>query len=542
MYADKITGILESKGYTVQRGAFLYITPERCKLMPSCYANNPPSPYGVTLLPKSPREDTSTYSNWGVTLSGNFNGTFMSATYRLDETETVLMLGQTAPRSLYYAYIPYVFDRWYPKGWTSKSTDWSRCADVTDPNGSRCRLFASLGNPTNMLNMNTSNEKGDSFNSEFAYFMGGDQNQIGEIQGLGIRAGIRKSTHNVFGLSKDRARLGLDRDSDGFMHLTRTAFVENKEEFNDFIYNPDKFITILRITPKIVLPRNRQTFPAPVFKQRISDPESVPLKGLSHEKLTSILSNDMRFGIIEKYQNTHRYVYEFPIIPPIYRNGYDCMDQGMQCNGDNQDTLYPNSRNSAPVNHFCMERLEKDCPITYRTTLQEDGSDFFIITGVNHNATERSLYSSISAYSQDRLESLGGFDSLPIDVSSKSYWGSAKQYLQNSDASDYFFAVKITRKCEKDEKYCLEIKKSGSNSLPLNQSCVFIERSYMDNMEAGPTNEAHVKPIVYHFSSKYSIGSGGDTINKLQLAKTSNQLVITLFTQIFVTFYVFRYF
>ena len=290
---------MESKGYTVQRGAFLYFTPERCKLLPSCYANNPPSPYGITFLPKSPREDTSTYSNWGKSLSGNFNGTFMSSTYRLDETETVLMLGQTAPRSLYYSYIPYVFDRWYPKGWTSKSSDWTRCADVTDPNGSRCKLFASLGNPTNMLNMNTSNENGESFNSEFAYFMGGDQNKIGEIQTLSIRAGISKSTHNVFGFSKDRARLGLDRDSDGFVLLTRTAFVENKEEFNDFIYNPDKFITILRITPKIALPGNIKTFPAPVFKQRISDLESVPRKGLSHKNLTSILSNDMRFGIIE---------------------------------------------------------------------------------------------------------------------------------------------------------------------------------------------------------------------------------------------------
>ena len=537
-YADEITKVLENNQYTVQRGAFLYITPERCKYMPSCYANNPPSPYGVTLLPKSPNEDTSTYSNWGVTLSGEFNGTFMSATYRLDETETILMLGQTAPRSLYYAYIPYVFDRWYPEGWRSKSSDWSRCADVTDQKGSRCRLFASLGNPTNMLNMNTSNENGESFNSEFAYFMGGDKNQIRKIQAFAIKSKIPRTTFNVFGLSNERANLGLNRDSDGFMHLTRTAFIENKEEFNDFIYNPDKFITILRITPKRPIPRrNREAYPAPVFKQRISEPEAVPSKKLSHEKLTSILSNDMRFGILEKYQDTYRYVYQFPIIPPIYRNGYDCMDQGMQCNGDNQDTLYPNTRNSAPTNHFCMSRLEKDCPITYRTTLQEDGSDFFIITGVNHNATKRSLYSSISAYSQDRLESLGGFDSLPTDISPKSYWGSAKQYLKNADVSDYFFAVKISRKCEKNEKYCLEIKKSGSNSLPLNQSCVFIERSYLDKMQAGPTNEAHVKPIIYHFSSKYSISSGGNTIYATQQTKTSLQFFAMLFIQFFMAFY-----
>ena len=76
--AEKLTALLKEKEYIVQKGSFVYITPERCKLMPSCYANNPPSPYGVTLLPKSPYENTSTYSNWGVTLSTEVNGAFMS--------------------------------------------------------------------------------------------------------------------------------------------------------------------------------------------------------------------------------------------------------------------------------------------------------------------------------------------------------------------------------------------------------------------------------------------------------------------------------
>ena len=57
----------------------------------------------------------------------------------------------------------------------------------------------------------------------------------------------------------------------------------------------------------------------------------------------------------------------------------------------------------------------------------------------------------------------------------------------------------------------MEIKQSGSNSLPLNQSIAFMERSYLDKMEAGPNNDAHVKPIVYHFSSKYLVGSGGNS-------------------------------
>jgi len=363
LQAQNLKLILEGEGYTVQRGAMAYITPERCKLLPSCYAINPSSPYGVTMLPKAPHEDTSTYSKWGESLHDVVDGVYMSATYRLDANETILMLGQTVPRALYYSYIPYVFDRWYRQGWISKSSDWSKCPDVTDPNGSRCKIFASLGDPINMLNMNTSNEGGQSFNSAYAYYMGGDQIQVNKIKKLSTQAGIPKSIHNVFGLSSQRSELGLEPTSDGFMHLTRTAFAEDKDEFKEYIYNPEKYITILRITPPSKS-TSRLVFPPHVFKQRISDPESVPKEGLTHKKLTTILENDIRDGIITKYKKTHRYVNKFTLDPPIYKNGYDCMDFGMQCNGDNQDTLYPNSMKSIAKSFSCNKLLGEKCPNT----------------------------------------------------------------------------------------------------------------------------------------------------------------------------------
>ena len=102
----------------------------------------------------------------------------MSSAYRLDANETIVLLGQTAPRSLYYSFIPYIFDRWYPKGWSSPSSAWSKCPNVTNSDGERCKIFASLGNPINMLNMNTSNHGGRSFNSAFVHYIGGDQGQI----------------------------------------------------------------------------------------------------------------------------------------------------------------------------------------------------------------------------------------------------------------------------------------------------------------------------------------------------------------------------
>ena len=106
-------------------------------------------------------------------------------------------------------------------------------------------------------------------------------------------------------------------------------------------------------------------------------------------------------------------------------------------------------------------------------------------------------------YSLPRLESLGGFNSLPINQNNNSYVGSANKYLQDQGISKYYFAIKVSRSCKANESFCLQVKDVGSNSLSLDQPCAFIERSYLDKMEAGPTRNAHIKPVVYHFSSKH---------------------------------------
>ena len=190
------------------------------------------------------------------------------------------------------------------------------------------------------------------------------------------------------------------------------------------------------------------------------------------------------------------------MLPPTWDNGYDCMDDGVICNGDNIDTLYPNSRGSILKSEICTQLLGALCPIAHRTTLQTDGSDFFIITGINHNTTQSALYSNICMYNIDRLESVGSFSSVPGEVDS--FVGSADSYLTPDIyyLSEYLYVIKVTRVCEEGEAFCLQLTESGNNSLPLNSSCLFIERIYMDEMKAGPTNEATIKPIIYHFSSK----------------------------------------
>ena len=198
--ADILKGALEDQGYTVQYGTYEYMTPDRCEEMDTCYANNPSSPYGIIYLPKGPQEDVSTYSNWGKILMTQVDGVDMSSNYRLDANETIVMLGQTPPRSLYFSYATYVFDRWYPYNWTSSSSSLiSKCPHVENPEGSRCQIFASLGDPINMINMNTSAEDGEAFSSGFSLFMSGDVTQMSIMQEMGAKAGIQPSIQNMFG-------------------------------------------------------------------------------------------------------------------------------------------------------------------------------------------------------------------------------------------------------------------------------------------------------------------------------------------------------
>ena len=202
-----------------------------------------------------------------------------------------------------------------------------------------------------------------------------------------------------------------------------------------------------------------------------------------------------------KYLNENPYVDNFTLNSFFVNDGYECIDQGIMCSGDIQDALFQTSSNSLLKSRVCQQVLGDSCPIPKRSTLQEDGSDFFIVTGVNHNTTG-SLYSSIAMYNVRKLESIGAFTSVQPDQDPFSYVGSANSLVQDDEIAKSFYAVKISRKCEENEKFCLQVTKSGPNSLPLNGPCLFIERIYLYQMEAGPATDAIVKPIVYHFSSK----------------------------------------
>ena len=103
----------------------------------------------------------------------------------------------------------------------------------------------------------------------------------------------------------------------------------------------------------------------------------------------------------------------------------------------------------------------------------------------------------MAVYKLPKLESIGVFNSVaPTTINQDSYVGSATRFMDNQPISKYLFAMKVTRKCEEGEPFCLEISDSDNGAL------LFIERIFLAEMQTGPNRNSTVKPIVYHFSQK----------------------------------------
>jgi hypothetical protein len=106
--------------------------------------------------------------------------------------------------------------------------------------------------------------------------------------------------------------------------------------------------------------------------------------------------------------------------------GTYCIEQGVNCNGDNRDTIYPTS------NEFFLTAATK-----------------VVIFGVNHAAAGKASYSSFSIYDAKRLMGVAA-------VNSHQMVGSAAAYLPGDPNASKLYAWTIARNCGTDT-YCTAI-------------------------------------------------------------------------------------
>lgn len=283
---------LEAAGFTVDRGEFVFFEIEDCRGLPSCFGNNPSSPYGLFRLPSAPGEFT------GGDVPPLSTASARTA-YRLREDEAILFLGQTPPPSRYFSFLSYVTER-----------------------GGQ-QVFGSFGPPANHLTLETSGPAEDPFEKETALVVTADQALASDLRSRLAARGLG-SLVNVEPIPSDLVRLGLDANGDALTMLFRVALFDDAAAGRAYLDAPPA--ELLRIRPaaaRAITPTNFAGY---------------------RERGTGTYEDDLLPGL-DRLDAAIRasYAAQSPTTAGlILLNlvGSECIANGWRCNGDNPDTLY----------------------------------------------------------------------------------------------------------------------------------------------------------------------------------------------------------
>ena len=145
-YGKEVKAKWVAKDWTVGDGFLHWFAPKDCAGLPTCYGNNPASPYGLPMLPRGVNETD--FSEWGVPLAIDGH----SASWRLQANEALVIFGTSPPEMRYWGVTNYLFSRFYEDA-TGRNNTLNKVSRCPDP-PARCVNFASVGDTMNMINSN----------------------------------------------------------------------------------------------------------------------------------------------------------------------------------------------------------------------------------------------------------------------------------------------------------------------------------------------------------------------------------------------------
>jgi hypothetical protein len=432
-----LKNILEKDGFIVQEGKFGYLDViglYQAGFLPSCFGNNPSTPYMIYYLPPPPGEKAMSENSTEVDTLDNETLT----EYRLRPDEALLFIGRTPPKCKYFSFVPYVYDRYFLD------------------EGERRRVFASLGDPLNLMTIKTSGNS--TFNASTFIITAADKGINDRIKAAGIAAGYPESIINSVVIPQPLVKMGLEQDADKFLILTRLAFFEDKVAGQD--YRNGTAARVFRLTPKIIS-NSTQAYGVPKLRVRGTG-------NTSELNLTSAL-NDLREAILKENKGAN--VTELTTQVWLYE-GYDALQRGIDVIGENRDTTY------LRTNNF---------------TLGDNPKEFLIVYGVNHVMTGRATYCNFGIYGADILNGVGA-------VSDMNFTGTADKYLPGNPAAKYLYVYKVSRNCNKSN--CLFVPTGpGAYGIGPNQPAFIGFRAYLENAtKTGP----YWSEIVYDRVIKFS--------------------------------------
>jgi hypothetical protein len=388
--ADLFVTALEQDGFAVQEGKlqmFPIIDLYNMGLAPSCFGNNPSTPYAVFFVPPPPGQAAvSDDPRDAATLDGK-----TLVNYRLGPDEAIVMVGRTPPACSYFSYRSYVYSQFFPT------------------TGARRIVFASLGDPLNQMTIKTSGtpdgQEGSPFNQTTVIVVTADQGIDQRVRAAAQAAGYPISVINTDVIPSSLVNMGLEENADKFLILLRLAFFQDRQAGQAFMSSIP--VKLFRLTPANATTLDPYEVPA-LRVRGTGDTSEFDLLGALEELRQAILAKHGAANATELA--TSVWLYE----------GFDAIQRGINVIGENRDTSYLRSEDF---------------------TLAADPDEFLIVYGVNHAATGKATYSNFGVFGAAGLNGVGA-------VSNFDFTGTAEEYIPGNPVAKDLYVWKVSRSCD----------------------------------------------------------------------------------------------
>ena len=388
--ADLFVTALEQDGFAVQEGKlqmFPIIDLYNMGLAPSCFGNNPSTPYAVFFVPPPPGQAAvSDDPRDAATLDGK-----TLVNYRLGPDEAIVMVGRTPPACSYFSYRSYVYSQFFPT------------------TGARRIVFASLGDPLNQMTIKTSGtpdgQEGSPFNQTTVIVVTADQGIDQRVRAAAQAAGFPISVINTDVIPSSLVNMGLEENADKFLILLRLAFFQDRQAGAAFMSSIP--VKLFRLTPTNTTTLDPYEVPA-LRVRGTGDTSEFDLLGALEELRQAILAKHGAANATELA--TSVWLYE----------GFDAIQRGINVIGENRDTSYLRSEDF---------------------TLAADPDEFLIVYGVNHAATGKATYSNFGVFGAAGLNGVGA-------VSNFDFTGTAEEYIPGNPVAKDLYVWKVSRSCD----------------------------------------------------------------------------------------------
>jgi len=442
---------LEQAGFVVQQGEYGFadaIALCNAGVIQTCQGNNVGAPYLAYRLPPAPGQTT-------PNLFADARG--LAFIYHLRADEAILQIGWTPPEAAYFSYQSYLGMRY-------------------DPVQKRyVQMFNSLGDSINNLTIHTSGPKGNPFGQPVVILTAADRVIAAAVEAAVLGAGFPADTVNLDIIAPALVHMGLEPGDDYFQFMSRIAVPTDRAALESYISNPGS--VILRLTPKEE-PVRLDPFPAPTLRVR----------GTGTTEMSLLPAVDaLREAILARYADLEAIEVPTSIALP---EGYAATQSRINTMGDTRDAAYFSTIEVAAWTNPQDSRRAAPFP------LGDDPNEFFIVYGVNHEASGKASYANCVFYG---LEFLNGVAS----VDSTTYKGSAEDYLPGDPMAPYLYAWKVARSANGD-LHCTVLPTGPMHyGIALDKDVIVFFRAYLEPATAaGPAPNELVFDRVIRFRPK----------------------------------------